>query len=116
MDETKKQYRYDSPEFKYETIEKDQSTRPAKVLVFQESTEVKNEHIYQGLTNDMYAKIEDGECFDIAFIEKQLIKNMLPKYNRTQAAKLLGICVRTLRNKINEYGFQNIRINNTHLQ
>lgn len=116
MKDIKKQYRYDSPGFEYDQIEKDQSTRKQKVETYQESNEVKFEHIYQQLMNDMYEDIDNGKCFKIAYIEKLLIKSMLSKYNRTQSAKLLGVCVRTLRSKINKYGFQNIQCNNTILQ
>lgn len=115
MDDYDKKYRYDSPGFKFQTVEKCQSTKPNKVISFQESIEVKNEHIYQQLINDMYEKIENGECFKLKEIEKLLMKNMLVKYNRANCAKLMGVCVRTLRNKINEYGYQNLRIDNSYM-
>ena len=40
-------------------------------------------------------------------MEKALIMETLKAngFNRTQAAKLLGISIRTLRNKLHEYGF-----------
>ncbi len=48
----------------------------------------------------------DGEILSLAEVEKRQIFAALEKtnQNRTQAAKLLGISVRTLRNKLSEYG------------
>lgn len=106
------QYRYSSPCFEFEKITKKQSTKKRKIISYEESIEVKNEKIFQQLTNEIYDKIENGECFNLKYIEKSLIKEILKKYNRTQSAKLLGISIRTLRNKINEYGYKNISIDN----
>jgi two-component system response regulator FlrC len=49
--------------------------------------------------------ITDGNIFNLSEIEKEMIKKALNKTggNRTHAAKLLGISVRTLRNKLAEY-------------
>lgn len=46
-----------------------------------------------------------GEVLSIAELEKQAIRSALQKTggNRTQAAELLGISIRTLRNKLQEY-------------
>jgi DNA-binding NtrC family response regulator len=46
-----------------------------------------------------------GSLGTLADMEKQMIMKSLENTsgNRTQAAKLLGISVRTLRNKLNEY-------------
>jgi DNA-binding NtrC family response regulator len=48
----------------------------------------------------------DGEFISLAELEKRHIFAALDrtKGNRTHAAKSLGICIRTLRNKLNEYG------------
>jgi two-component system, response regulator FlrC len=45
-------------------------------------------------------------------VERELILNSLAHYsgNRTWAANVLGISVRTLRNKINEYAAQGIAV------
>ena len=50
-----------------------------------------------------------GEPVSLAELEKRHILAMLEKtgQNRTHAAKLLGISIRTLRNKLNEYGVSN---------
>jgi len=49
---------------------------------------------------------ETDECVSLAEVEKQHILRMLEKCegNRTNAAEQLGISIRTLRNKLNEYG------------
>jgi two-component system response regulator FlrC len=53
-----------------------------------------------------YEKDEDGvKLMSLRDAEKLLIKKALvyTSENRTQAAKILGVSIRTLRNKINEY-------------
>ncbi|VAX24346.1 Response regulator of zinc sigma-54-dependent two-component system [hydrothermal vent metagenome] len=67
------------------------------------------------LGRDMGAKTSGDEAFatgeiakagkTVAEMEKKLIENTLGTVggNRTQAAKLLGVSIRTLRNKLNEY-------------
>jgi len=49
---------------------------------------------------------EGGEMISLAEVEKRHILAALEKtrQNRTHAAKVLGISIRTLRNKLNEYG------------
>jgi two-component system response regulator FlrC len=46
----------------------------------------------------------------LAEIEKMHILSVLDhsEGNRTRAAKLLDISIRTLRNKLNEYGYKNL--------
>ncbi|MBF0302465.1 MAG: helix-turn-helix domain-containing protein, partial [Desulfamplus sp.] len=59
---------------------------------------MRNEHPLR----DFNINIESGSLRDI---EERVIYNTLDRTegNRTHAAKLLGISVRTLRNKLNEY-------------
>ena len=47
-----------------------------------------------------------GEMISLAEVEKRHILAALEqtRQNRTHAAKILGISIRTLRNKLNEYG------------
>src|SRR5208283_2759600 len=51
------------------------------------------------------AASNDGSILSIAELEKQAIRTALLRTegNRTQAALLLGISIRTLRNKLQEY-------------
>ncbi len=54
----------------------------------------------------MAASSQPQEILSLAELEKRHILAAMEKTNgnRTHAAKLLGISVRTLRNKLNEYG------------
>jgi DNA-binding NtrC family response regulator len=57
-----------------------------------------------------FSDINDGEAFPtLSEIEKRHILAALKqsKGNRTHAAKMLSISIRTLRNKLNEYNFKN---------
>jgi len=60
----------------------------------------KNENVVKSNSNDEI--IVDKS---IADVEKELILNTLKKHNgnRTKTAEVLGITVRTLRNKLNEF-------------
>jgi len=51
---------------------------------------------------------ERGELLSLAEAEKRQILAALQrsKGNRTHAAKMLGMSIRTLRNKLNEYNFK----------
>lgn len=112
----KKQYSYDSPSYEFDFLEKEKAPKQEKEKPkrFEESREVKNEIVFQQFMNDLYEKIHRSHSgFNLKKVEKLLIKNLLPKYTRTEAAKILGISIRTLRNKINEYGYKDIRKDNS---
>lgn len=104
-------YQYSQPgsSFKYEELKTNQSTIKKKVETYQESKEVKFEHVYQQLMNDIYEKIEEGESLSLQYIEKHLIINLLQKFNKTHTAKIMKISIRTLRNKVNLYGLKDLR-------
>lgn len=53
---------------------------------------------------------ENGEMKSLKDVERQMILQALRKTddNRTHAAKMLGISVRTLRNKLHEYRQQGL--------
>jgi two-component system response regulator FlrC len=65
-------------------------------------------------TENSTAKTTEGDAgnLTIADMERELILKTLKQvsYNRTKAAEILGITVRTLRNKINEYRAAGISI------
>lgn len=105
------QYRRAIDNFSFNEVNKKQSTKKIKVKVHEESVEVKFEHVYQQLMNDIYAKIEDGESLSIDFIQSALTSCLLKKFNREMSAKIMGISVRTLRNYIKKYGHKNIQQN-----
>ncbi len=56
-------------------------------------------------TSDSSSGVLGGNIFNLEEIEKEMVQRALSKTkgNRTHAAKLLGISVRTLRNKLAEY-------------
>lgn len=108
-------YSHEKNNFKFDSIDKTPSTRKEKVTVYEESNEIKNEIVYQAFMNDLYEFIENGECFKMKRVEMFLFKNLLIKYNRTQVANLTGLSIRTIRNKIKEYGLKDISINNSNL-
>jgi two-component system response regulator FlrC len=70
---------------------------------------------FSNKTNNMFsASKNDKPIVDksIADVEKELILNTLKKHNgnRTETAEVLGITVRTLRNKLNEFKKEGINI------
>ncbi len=60
--------------------------------------------------NNVVFQNADGDMVSLREVERQMILQALQKTdnNRTHAAKMLGISVRTLRNKLNEYRNQEI--------
>jgi hypothetical protein len=96
------------PEFSFEDS---CTTKTEKSAVFQENTEVKYEHVYQQVQNEMYEKIKDGECFNLKVLEEILLKNLLWKFNKAQSAMIAGVSIRTMTNKVKEYGLRDIRKN-----
>jgi transcriptional regulator with PAS, ATPase and Fis domain len=78
-----------------------------RAVLMTQGSEVKSDQIFIEQTSlqniSVPLKIDAG--FTIAQMERELIYKTLDqtKQNRTQAAKLLGISIRTLRNKLHEY-------------
>ncbi|MGB9712798.1 MAG: sigma-54-dependent transcriptional regulator [Dissulfurimicrobium sp.] len=58
-----------------------------------------------GVSSSLDVVASQGEIVNLGVLEREMIKRALSKTagNRTHAAKLLGISVRTLRNKLSEY-------------
>lgn len=104
--EIRKQYRYDSPSFEFG--EKTRSNAKKKVVKYEKSLEVKYEYCYQQILNDLYDKIDNGDCFNFKYFEKVLIMNLYTEFNKTQISKITGLSIRTIRNKINEYGREDL--------
>jgi DNA-binding NtrC family response regulator len=76
-----------------------------------ESLEIPEEHIEDDDGADAILGGTDG-VVPLQEMERRLIMQSLDQTsgNRTQASKLLGISVRTLRNKLNEYRKQGMEI------
>lgn len=64
---------------------------------------VDHQHIQFDIWGEEYSALEAG--LTLAEVEKKLIKQTLnlTAQNKSQAARMLGISIRTLRNKLNEY-------------
>lgn len=79
-----------------------------RAVLIAEGSEIRPEHIF---IEERAGIVRKAPAFSIASgvtiaeMEKQLIEKTLDltKQNRTQAAKILGISIRTLRNKLHEY-------------
>ena len=63
-----------------------------------------------GPTDDAYPSAMVGQT--VAEVEQQLILETLTHClgNRTHAANILGISIRTLRNKLKQYGGEGVRV------
>jgi two-component system response regulator FlrC len=92
-----------------------------RAVILSRGSEVNTKDLFlHGLTlssqngNALIVKSTDNIIVDksIADMEKELILNTLKKHrgNRTEAAEVLGITVRTLRNKLNEFKKEGIDI------
>lgn len=88
--------------YSFEEVENKKSKRSKKKYI--ETTDVKYEHVFQQIQNDLYEKIENGVCFNFYEYEKALLKNLLWKFNNSDVAKITGLCIRTIRNKRKKYG------------
>ena len=90
----------------------DGEEQPAEPLGGEEGTEGDDEaedDVFASLTaaahDPSVMDVQPGEVVPLEIVERQMIMKSLghTEGNRTQAAQLLGISVRTLRNKLNEY-------------
>lgn len=78
-----------------------------RIAVLSKEEEIKVPSENEGILNE--EKV--AKAGKIKDVERDIIMDALKKTNgnRTKAAKMLGISVRTLRNKINEYGLKDIQ-------
>lgn len=79
----------------------DNTEKPLIVKFTNDSHELKIYHILTQFMNDVHEMVLTDENFNIEKIEKLLINNIETRFNRTHTAKLMGISVRTVRNKMN---------------
>lgn len=56
----------------------------------------------QQILNDLHEMFYVEEKIEMGKIEKIILKNMDSHFSRTRIAALSGLCVRTIRNKLNE--------------
>ncbi|MGB0452587.1 MAG: helix-turn-helix domain-containing protein [Bacteriovoracaceae bacterium] len=102
-------YDYNQHDYAFENIEKMQKVKIETIPDYEDSKEVKLEKVFQGFVNELYEKIDDEEAFRAGVVEEVLIKNINRFFNKTHTAKLTGLSIRTVRNKLNEYGSRNLQ-------
>jgi two-component system response regulator FlrC len=79
-----------------------------RICIFVDSQTITKDHVENLLylqSGPTDAQITDAPIMPLKEMEKKMIMKALKNHNgnRTHAAKVLGISVRTLRNKLNEY-------------
>lgn len=75
--------------------------------------------IYQAIEqiqNDLYDYFYTNENFNMSEIEKIVLSNTINKFGQATTADLMGICTRSIRTKISEYGLQNLQAHRKLLQ
>lgn len=97
------QYCYGSSNYSYNEIERSNPKKKMnKVKIGPESIELRLEKVFQQVTNDLYEMIDKGHI-NISEVEESIITNLLGCFNKTETAKITGLCIKTIRNKTNGY-------------
>jgi len=102
----RKQYTYSDQSFTFNEPIKIEKSRRAKNRVHKtekESLDLKLDYVMNNIVNNLYKMIHEDENIDMRRVEKIILLSLKEKFNKTQAAKLTGLSLRTVRNKFNGY-------------